>query len=210
MKVRLLSVIIIAIITLSSTALEAQSKRVLPHSVLIEREFTPDYTKPGGVVLGQAMPRAFHYGGRHALRDTSGILHATWEDPTYQFNYYAHSTDTLGFSWTEAIDPFLAVGKTVDRTLMAKMALDPVTNYIYMMPFYRENPGERFKTGITRSTDGGANWSAYMDLGAKIGRAIEEVSWGTLTIGSDQILHVVYSKASSNCQISRLHPSAIG
>jgi len=207
MKKRLLlaSIVLISVATL----LFGGGKQVLPQSELLEREFVPDYTKPGGVVIGPALPRAFHYGGRHSVRDTSGIMHVSWEDPTYQFHYYARSIDTLGYSWTTPVNPLDAVGKTVDRALMAKMALDPVTNYIYTMPFYRENPGERYKTGISRSTDGGATWSPYMDLGAKIGRSVEEVSWGTFDIGSDQILHITYSKDNQDMMYTRANLAGV-
>ena len=66
--------------------------------------------KPGSVPLGPAMSRAFHYGGRQAVRDLGGFLHVTWVAPNYQFHYYARSLDTLGWTWTEPINPMEAAG----------------------------------------------------------------------------------------------------
>lgn len=205
--------------------LVAEEKQVLPISSLTEREFVPDNSKPGGIVVGPAMPRAFHYGGRQAVRDLEGYLHVTWEDPTYDFNYYSRSTDLLGLEWTEPVNPHLEYGieidaagtlqYEIDRALMGKMAVDPRTGYLYMMPFVRWNAGERYKTCISRSTDGGATWSAYTDLGTKINRPTEEVSWGTMTIGyhptdsAKTIFHIAYSKDNQDIMYTRADLSTV-
>ena len=185
MRKNKLNVFILLFSLVLVAGLVAGEKQVLPISSLTEREFVPDNSKPGGIVVGPAMPRAFHYGGRQAVRDLDGYLHVTWEDPTYDFNYYARSLDTLGLTWTEPINPHLEYGVEIadgslqyeiDRALMAKMAVDPRTGYLYMMPFTAWNSGERYKTSISRSVDGGVTWSRYIDIGAKIGRPTEEVS----------------------------------
>lgn len=212
MKTKLLSLFVVLILILSATLIFAGDKVILPTDQPVPREFLPDNTKPGGVVIGPAMGRAFHYGGRQSLRDQTGRLHAGWEDPDYDFNLISHSTDTLGFSWVESYDPIKAYGveepgvgfrTDIDRTLMPKLAMDPVTGYLYMMPFYRINAGERYRTGISRSMDDGETWSHYIDLGSRIGRTTEEVSWGTFTIGSNQIMHIVYSKDNQDIMYTR-------
>ena len=86
---------------------------------------------------------------------------------------------------------------------MAQMAIDPVSGYLYMMPFYRLNSGERYRTGISRSMDGGLTWSPYLDLNERLGRAAEEVSWGTFTIGPDQVMHIVYSQDNYHIMYTR-------
>ena len=220
MKIKMIMALVFTISFLFLSGLMAGDKLVLPRLELGEQEFTPDYSKPGGIVIGPAMPRAFHYGGRHAVRDLDGYLHVTWEDPTYSFNYYARSLDTLGTEWTEPIDPHATYGVIVDtatgeiqyeidRALMAKMAVDPRTGFLYMMPFHRWNSGERYRTGITRSTDGGTTWTQYLDLGTEINRPDEEVSWGTMAIGYDPndnnktILHIVYTKNNVDAMYTR-------
>lgn len=198
-----LSFLLLVVVLFTAVGLMAQDKMVLPTLEPIDTEYAPSAAKPGGIQIGPALPRGFHYGGRHAVRDLDGHLHVTWEDPTYNFNYYARSLDTLGLEWTDPINPHDAVGMEVDRALMAKMAIDPVTGYLYMMPFHRINPGERYRTGITRSKDGGETWSPYMDLNTKLGREDEEVSWGTFTIGQDQIMHIAYAKNNVDIMYTR-------
>ncbi|MCK4578063.1 MAG: hypothetical protein KAU50_04690, partial [Candidatus Marinimicrobia bacterium] len=149
------------------------------------------------------MDRAFHYGGRHSARDSEGIIHVTWEDPTYEFHYYSHSLDTIGLTWTEPINPYKATDFTVDRALMAKMAINPVTNDVYLLSFHRVNPGEDYHTGITRSTDGGATFETYLDLNIPLGRLDEEVSWGTFAIGTDQVMHITYARANRDMMYTR-------
>lgn len=224
MRKNMLTVLILLFSLVLITGLVAGEKQVLPISSLTEREFVADNSKPGGIVIGPAMPRAFHYGGRQVVRDLDGYLHATWEDPTYSFNYYARSLDTLGLTWTEPINPHATYGVVLedgsilyelDRALMGKMATDPRTGYLYMMPFHRLYAGERYKTGITRSTDGGATWAPYLDLGGKINRPTEEVSWGTMTIGYDPndanktIFHIAYSKGNADIMYTRADLSVI-
>jgi hypothetical protein len=224
MRKNMLTVLILLFSLVLITGLVAEEKQVLPISSLTEREFVADNSKPGGIVIGPAMPRAFHYGGRQTVRDLNGYLHATWEDPTYGFNYYSRSTDLLGLEWTDPVNPHLLNGieladgslqYEIDRALMAKMAVDPRTGYLYMMPFTRWNAGERYKTSISRSVDGGVTWSAYTDLGAKIGRPTEEVSWGTMTIGYDPadanktIFHIAYSKDNQDIMYTRADLSTI-
>ncbi|MCK5330276.1 MAG: exo-alpha-sialidase, partial [Candidatus Marinimicrobia bacterium] len=224
MRKNMLTVLILLFSLVLITGLVAEEKQVLPISSLTEREFVSDNSKPGGIVVGPAMPRAFHYGGRQAVRDLDGYLHVTWEDPTYDFNYYSRSTDFLGLEWTAPVNPHLLNGikigdnslqYEIDRALMAKMAVDPRTGYLYMMPFTRWNAGERYKTSISRSVDGGATWSHYTDLGSKIGRPTEEVSWGTMTIGYDPtdalktIFHIAYSKDNQDIMYTRADLSVI-
>ena len=71
------------------------TRPLAPIDRLTPRERHPDISKQSRCSLGPAMPRAFHYGGRQAVRDLQGYLHVTWEDPTYMYHYYVHSLDTL-------------------------------------------------------------------------------------------------------------------
>lgn len=218
MKLKMLIVLNLSLLFVMG--LTAGGKHIAQRLEPVDSEFKSNYSKPGGIVIGPALPRAFHYGGRHAVRDLDGYLHVTWEDPTYEFNYYAHSLDTLGTVWTEPIDPHKTYGVIVDtatgeiqyeidRALMAKIAIDLRTGFLYMMPFHRWNSGERYKTGITRSTDGGTTWTPYLDLGTEINRPDEEVSWGTMAIGYDPndnnktILHIVYAKNNADAMYTR-------
>ncbi len=217
MKTRSLSILLTVVLMLSTSALFAGDKVVLPISGPAPYEFTPNYNKPGGVVLGPGAPRAFHYTGRQAVRDNLNRLHVAWESPgvtyAYDHNYYAHSTDTLGFAWTEAYDPVEERGVEnpftgevvyeLDRTWMPKMAINPVNGDIYMLGVYRFTSADRSRMGISRSTDNGETWTHYVDLGSRLDRPTEEFSFGTLAIGSDQILHVVYTKDSQDCMYTR-------
>jgi len=189
----LLFLIVVLLFTMVSFV-SAQKKVVKRDAPITVERNVADYTKPGGIVIGPAMPRAFHYGGRHSARTSDGILHVTWEDPTYNFPYYAHSTDPLGIKWTEPMDiPGSIDGfENWSRSLMAKLAIDPTNDDIYLMPASRVLGGV-WRTQLTRSTDGGATWTDFMDLGNKINIPTSEVSWGTFAIGTDRVLHITFA-----------------
>ena len=99
----LLFLIVVLLFTMVSIV-SAQKKVAKRYEPITVERTVADYTKPGGIVIGPAMPRAFHYGGRHSARTSDGILHVAWEDQTYTFPFYAHSTDALGIEWTEPMN----------------------------------------------------------------------------------------------------------
>ena len=167
-----------------------------------------DYTKPGGIVIGPAMPRAFFYGGRHSARTSDGILHVSWENPTYDFPFYAHSLDALGLAWTEPMNiPATAGFDNLDRCLMAKLSVDPTNDDIYLLPAPRVVGGV-WRTQLTRSTDGGDTWCPFMDLGNKIGVPVAEVSWATMALGTDRVLHITYARNNQDMFYTRTDLSA--
>jgi len=167
-----------------------------------------DFTKPGGIVIGDAMPRAFLYGGRHAARTSDGILHVSWEDANYNFPYYAHSLDALGLTWSEPINIPETVGfDNLDRCIMAKVSVDPSNDNIYLLPAPR-TVGGVWRTQLTRSTDGGNTFCQFMDLGSKIGVPTAEVSWATMTIGADRILHITYAYQNQDMFYTRTNLAA--
>ena len=68
----MVAVLILTFSIVRSTGLVAEEKQVLPISSLAERGVVAHNSKPGGIVIGPAMPRAFHYGGRQAVRPAVG------------------------------------------------------------------------------------------------------------------------------------------
>ncbi len=166
------------------------------------------FTKPGGIDVGDAMPRAFHYGGRHSARTSDGLLHVSWEDPGYDFPYYAHSLDELGLEWTEPMNIPETIGYTGwSRSLMAKLSIDPTNDDLYLLPAIQITGGV-WRTQLTRSTDGGETWTPFMDLGNKINVPTAEVSWATMTIGSDRVVHITYAKQNQDMFYTKADLSA--
>ncbi len=185
--------LIVAILFSMVSYVSAQKKVVKKYEPLTPQRNVADYTKPGGIVIGDAMPRAFHYGGRNSARTSDGLMHVSWEDPTYTFPYYAHSLDVLGLEWTEPINIPETIGyANWDRCLMSRVSVDPTNDDIYLVTA-PQVAGGNWRTQVARSTDGGATWSPFMDLGSKIDVPTAEVSWATCAIGTDRVLHITYA-----------------
>ena len=62
----LLLFLIITVLLTSVSFVSAQKKVEKRDQPPVYENRIADFTKPGGIVLGNAMPRAFLYGGRHA------------------------------------------------------------------------------------------------------------------------------------------------
>jgi len=199
----LLLFLIIAVLLTTVTFVSAQKRVEKRDQPAVYENRIADFTKPGGIVIGDAMPRAFLYGGRHAARTSDGIIHASWEDANYNFPYYAHSTDALGLDWTEPINIPETIGfNNLDRCLMGKISVDPTNDDIYILTAPRVIGGV-WRTQLTRSTDGGATWCPFMDLGTKIGVPTAEVSWGTMAVGADRVVHITYAYQNQDMYYTR-------
>ena len=198
-----LLILIVALLFTMVGYVSAQKKVAKIYEPLTPQRNVADFTKPGGIVIGDAMPRAFHYGGRNAARTSDGIMHVSWEDATYTFPYYAHSLDVLGLEWTEPINIPETIGyEGWSRCLMSRVSVDPTNDDIYLLAA-PQVPGGVWRTQLSRSTDGGATWSPFMDLGNKIDVPTAEVSWGTCTIGADRVLHITYAYQNQDMYYTR-------
>lgn len=204
----LLLFLIIAVLLTTVTFVSAQKKVEKRDQPAVYEHRIADFTKPGGIVLGDAMPRAFLYGGRHAARTSDGIIHVSWEDAGYNFPYYAHSLDALGLTWTEPINIPETIGyANLDRCLMGKVSVDVTNDDVYILTAPRPTGGV-WRTQLTRSTDGGDSWCPFMDLGSKINVPTAEISWGTMAIGADRVVHITYANQNQDMFYTRANLAA--